>query len=140
MDVKIAGSITELDKAQWDGIAENHVMNSYGWLKTIEETFVEKPSRKFFSQWIRRDCRCFCLLYLYSGECLRKFGPCNIWKTSQTRTQIEAFISSALICSQPFTYGSHFLFRKDLDPEKRRSATNKLFWPLKKPRKRNACP
>jgi len=40
MAVKISRTIKEMDEAQWDELANNHVMNKYGWLKTIEETFV----------------------------------------------------------------------------------------------------
>ena len=128
MDVEIAGSITELDKTQWDELAEKHVMSSYGWLKTMEETFVEKTIPQIFfitdSKGIVGASAC----YIFNpGSVFANLDHVVFGRLHKLAQKLKLSFLPALICSQPFSYGSHFLFRKDLDPEKIRSATNKLF-------------
>ena len=141
MDVEIAGSITELDKTQWDEIAEKHVMSSYGWLKTMEETFVEKTIPQIFfitdSKGIVGASAC----YIFNpGSVFANLDHVVFGRLHKLAQKLKLSFLPALICSQPFSYGSHFLFRKDLDPEKIMSATNKLFWAIEETAKKKRLP
>ncbi|MCD6485713.1 MAG: hypothetical protein J7K35_00070, partial [Syntrophobacterales bacterium] len=42
MRVRMVNSIKEIEKKKWDELASNNVLSSYGWLKTVEETFIEE--------------------------------------------------------------------------------------------------
>lgn len=117
-----------MDKAQWDELAQNHVMNNYGWLKTIEETFVEKTVPQIFSisdaKGIVGACACY---IFYPGNVFANLDHVIFGKFHKLAQQLKLSFLPALICSQPYSYGSHFLLRKDLDPEQRMAATNALF-------------
>jgi predicted N-acyltransferase len=141
MDVEIAGSITELDKTQWDEIAEKHMMSSYGWLKTMEETFVEKTIPQIFfitdSKGIVGASAC----YIFNpGRVFANLDHVVFGRLHKLAHKLKLSFLPALICSQPLSYGSHFLFRKDLDPEKIRSARNKLFWAIEETAKKKRLP
>jgi predicted N-acyltransferase len=126
MEVKIAGSIRELDKAQWDDIAGNNVMNSYGWLKTIEETFIEKIIPHIYyitdSRGIVSASACY---ILYLGNVFGSFDHVIFGSFLDYARKLKISFLPALICT-PFSYSSHFLFREDVDLDKRKNAANKL--------------
>jgi predicted N-acyltransferase len=128
MTVKISCTIKDIDKAQWDELAKNHVMSNYGWLKTIEETFVVKTVPQIFtildSKGIVGACACY---IFYAGNVFANLDHVIFGKYHKLAQQLKLSFLPALVCSQPYSYGSHFLLRKDLDSEQRRATTKELF-------------
>ncbi|MCK4534268.1 MAG: GNAT family N-acetyltransferase [Syntrophobacterales bacterium] len=141
MRVRIANSIKEIDKMEWDKITCDNVTSSYGWLKTVEETFIEKIGPLYFfitdSKGIIGASVCYIfnktnvsgnLDHLIFGRFVKQAGRLGI-----------SFLP-ALICSPLNSYGFHFLIRENIDPKERMSVTNNLLCAIEKTALRKRLP
>ena len=133
MRVRMVNSIKEIEKKKWDELASNNVLSSYGWLKTVEETFIEEIVPIYFfitdSKGIIGASVCYVfnktnmpgnLDHLIFGRFMKLAGRSGL-----------SFLP-ALICSPLISYGFHFLIREDIDPEERVSVTNNLLCAIEK--------
>ena len=133
MRVEIASNIKEIEKKEWDKLASNNVFSSYGWLKTVEETFIEKIEPLYFfitdSKGIVGASVCYIfnktnisgnLDHLIFGRFMKQAGRSGL-----------SFLP-ALICSPLVSHGFHCLIREDINPEERVSVTNNLLYAIEK--------
>jgi len=141
MDVKIADSIKEIEKKEWEEIAGNNVMSSYGWLKTIEETLIEPVVHKYFFISDSKGIMGASVCYISSrGDSFANFDHIIFGRFNKFAGKSGVSFLPALICSPLFSYGPHFLIREDIDPKKRMCIMNKLFCAIKETAKRKRLP
>jgi predicted N-acyltransferase len=140
MEVRIAGSISEMVQKQWDAIAGSSVMSSYGWLKTIEETYIDKILPQIFVITDSIGIVGASVCYIFNkGSVFANFDHVIFGRFSKLARTLKLSFLPALVCS-PFNHGSHFLFRKDLDPETILYARDRLIESIEETAKKNRLP
>jgi len=133
MPVIIAGSIEEIAKQEWDTVASKNVFTSYGWLKTVEETLIEKIEPLYFFMTDSKGIVGASVCYIFNNT--GSTGNLDHLIFGRFMKQVRGLGISflpALICSPFFSYGFHFLIREDIDSEERISVTDELLYAIEK--------
>ncbi len=125
--IKIVESIKELNKEEWDAMIGDNVFASYGWLKTVEETYTGNVNPKYF-------------LVQDSNE-LVGAAVCHVSNKANNVTNLDNILLGrlknytsrlgisflpAFICCPVFCFGKHFLIKKSVNIKKKETIMNEL--------------
>jgi len=125
--VNIVESITELKKREWDELVSDNVFASYGWLKTVEETFSGEIYPRYVV--IENSNRLVAAAVGYIFHKRRHVDDFDNILLGRLRGYVSNLGISfmpALICGPLFCYGKHFLISSDTGPEQRRLVITEL--------------
>ncbi len=109
------------------------MFTGYGWLKTVEETLIEKIEPLYFfitdSKGIVGASVCYIFNNTYNTGTLDHviFG-----RFMRQAKALGISFLPALICSPLISYGFHFLIREDIDSEQRISIADELLYAIEK--------
>jgi predicted N-acyltransferase len=114
-EVKIYNKISEINKENWDRLAEDNIFLCYAWLKTFEEA-AANPLLPYY-------------ITLRDGEEIIAASVCYFEKKKENSRSIDNILLGrfikfkwiknhsflpAVMCGSKNGYGSHFLFSKEL--------------------------
>ena len=113
---RVAGSITEVEKDEWDRLAKGNAYAGYAWLKTVEETYTGSAIPRYIlierngelvgavpCHILRPDGRSISLDNAMLGRLKKYVAPLGI-----------SFLP-AFVCGSFRSYGNHLLIQSDLD-------------------------
>ncbi|MFQ5963201.1 MAG: peptidogalycan biosysnthesis protein [Candidatus Scalinduaceae bacterium] len=116
--IKIVNSINEVHKEEWDAMVDDKVFISYGWLKTVEETFIGDVNSKYVLVQDSKKLIGASVCYIFDETDIVysldnfMFGRFKKYAAKMGISFLPAFICCPMRC-----YGKHFLIEKDADAE-----------------------
>jgi predicted N-acyltransferase len=125
--VKIEQSINHVHRKEWDALIDDDVLASYGWLRTVEQTYIGDDTPRYIlihdSEGLVGAAICYVVMQPGQVDTLDDtlFGRLNKY-TSQMGL---SFLPS-LICCPKSCYGKHFLVRRLNDARKTQVIMNTL--------------
>ncbi len=114
--IKIVESIKELDKAEWNAMIDDNVFASYGWLKTVEETFIRDINPKYIivldSSKLIGASVCYLINKMDKSGYLDNLllGPLKKFTSKLGISFLPTFLRRPMRC-----YGKHLLIAKEID-------------------------
>ena len=118
--ITITDSIRQIPKDQWDILAEDSILSGYGWLLTVEESFLKQITPKYFM--LQESGR-------ISGAVVCYLVPRDVKMISSDDLlfgRLKKFVNLLGISSLPVMVcgplkpdGKHILLKKNLDPVKK---------------------
>jgi len=125
--IEIHKNISDIEQEHWDALVDDHVFASYGWLKTVEETFIGHIEPH----------------YLVAGDSNRLVGGTVCYTFTATDTvftlddhlfgRLKRFASRlgfsfmpTLLCGPVLSSGKHFLICRELTEKKKKLLLEEL--------------
>ncbi len=125
--IEIANSIKELKKEEWDAMIDDNVFISYGWLKTVEETFTEDLNPKYFLVQDHNKLIGAAVCYVFNKSYpVITTGDFLLGRLEKYALKLGISFTPTLICCPIYCYGKHFLIEKGTDTKKKEIITDKL--------------
>lgn len=118
--VTVVDTITAVDCGQWDDLAGDTALATYGWLRTVEECLTIDLTPVYFLLTENQSLRA-------ATVCYRSFRADHIFtldhmifgRLRDTAAELSVTFLPALVCSPWAAYGQHFLLGSEDDPETR---------------------
>ncbi len=131
--ITIVNTIKELEKDEWDATIDDNIFASYGWLKTVEETFIGDINPKY-------------IIVLDSSKLIGASVCYLINKTDKSVNldnlllgRLKKFTSKlgisflpTFLCSPMRCYGKHLLIAKEVDSKYKEIIADELFTAIEK--------
>jgi predicted N-acyltransferase len=121
-------SIEKVEKEAWDALIDDNPFASHGWLKTVEETYIEDMSPLYIlfkdSERLKGAATCYYQTKTFNIETLDDLLLGRLKKAS---SKLELSFLPALICCPLFCHGQHFLISKDVAPEEEEMIMRELY-------------
>jgi len=125
--MNILDSITRLPKDEWDEIAGDNIYASYGWLKTVEDTFIGRVKPNYFVVHNNNQIVGSAICYLYKrSDNVLNLDHTMLGRFKQYASKLNISFLPALICNPLESYGDHFLIHKSVDQKQRSIIDNIL--------------
>ena len=139
--ILIVDSIGKINENEWDRLVDSEVFMNYGWLKTLEETYIQDIHHRYF--------------LLFENEKLVGATYGCVSKRSKTDTDVDNYLFGrfkplsgklklsflpALLCGPVFSIGDHFLFDRTAHSRKRDLIAEKLLFALENEAERLGLP
>jgi predicted N-acyltransferase len=117
---RVFHSIDHLMKDQWDRLVQDNVYMSYGWLKTVEETFIGDVGHRYI---VLPDHQgilgaAVCQVFNKSDKVF-DLDDCMFGRYKKAITALGFSFLPAFVCCPIKGYGRHFLFHEGLDPARK---------------------
>jgi predicted N-acyltransferase len=124
---EIVHTIKEIPKEEWDALTGDNVFASYGWLKTVEETLRSDvhPTYGLVSE----DAGIVGAAVCYRVDCQDAVLPIDrimLGRLSSWASRFGVTFFPAMECRPFFSYGPHFLIRRDVDPKRKSAVMEQL--------------
>jgi predicted N-acyltransferase len=125
--VRSIKSIKELREEDWESLTGTHAFSSYGWLKTIEETFTEDANPRYVLLEDGGRLQGAAVCYVLGIDF--KYGSFNelmFGRLTALASSLGMTFHPLLVCNPMNGYGSHFLFGDQLGNESKAVAQKTL--------------
>lgn len=126
--VEIVNSIKGLKREEWDALIGDNILASYGWLKTVEETFIGDISPKYILVQDSGRLIGASVCYVFNKTVHPDMNLDNFMfgKLMKYTSKLGISFLPALICCPMKSYGRHFLVAKEINEEKKGIIMGKL--------------
>ncbi len=139
--IEVLSRISEVPREEWDRLITTNVFATYGWLKTVEATFLG-------------DIRAFYVLVRESGK-LAGATVCYVFRKTRTVEDLDDLLMGrvkslasrvgisfmpTMVCGTLWGYGDHLAVEAGTDPERRQALRNKLLDVVEAEADRNKLP
>jgi predicted N-acyltransferase len=117
--VDIVDTIHRIDREEWDTLVGGNIFTSYGWLKTIEQTFIGDLKPRYFL--MREEGRLIATAacYItYPSEEIYSSDDTLLGRFKKYASKMGISFFPAMICSPKSAFGAHILVEKRLDSKK----------------------
>ncbi|MGD2129435.1 MAG: peptidogalycan biosysnthesis protein [Lysobacterales bacterium] len=125
--VEVVPSIKVVDRIEWDAMALDVYM-SYGWLRIIEESFLDPVEHRYFLA--RANGRLVggvaCHIHQKSQDVFT-LDDSIFGRFKYLANRLGWSILPSLICGPLRAYGQHFIFEENLDSAERQMVASALF-------------
>lgn len=118
--IKIVDSINKVKKDVWDALIEDNPFASHGWLKTIEETFIEdiRPNYILFEDSERLKGAAV-YYYQVKTDTIETLDNLLFGRLKRLLSRLGLSFLPALICCPLLCHGHHLLISKEVGPEEK---------------------
>ena len=131
--IKIVESIKELNKEEWDAMIDDKFFASYGWLKTVEETYIGNINPKY-------------IIVLDSAKLIGA-SVCHLSNKTDKSVDLDNLLLGRLrkftsklgisflptfLCSPMRCHGKHLLITKEVDSKYKEIIADELFTAIEK--------
>ena len=125
--IRIADSIQEVKKDEWDAMTDDNIYVSYGWLKTMEEVSAREIHSKYFLLHDTQRLIGATVCYI-THETDEEMNLDNIMfgRLKKYASRLGFSFLPVMVCSPRGCYGKHFLIREDVDPRTKGIVVNQL--------------
>ena len=126
--INVVDSITQFAKEEWDALTNANPFSSFGWLKTIENTYLGDIDPKYVVVKAGNRLVAGAVCYVYRKTNFAEdlddllLGRAKLWAYKLGISFMPAFI-----CWPLFGYGEHLLVRRELDSKQKRITIRRLF-------------
>ncbi len=119
--IDIVKSINDVNKDQWDALSDDNIFASYGWLKTVEKTFIEdiKPKYILLKDSTRLIGSTVCYNFNKASHVAVNMDHLLFGRLKKYISTIGISFMPALICCPMKCCGKHVLIEKGADEKKR---------------------
>ncbi len=118
--IRIVESINRIKKEAWDALIEDNPFASHGWLKTVEETFIEdmRPNYILFedSEMLKGAALCY---YQAKTDTIETLDNLLFGRLERLFSRLGLSFLPTLICCPLLCNGQHFLISKKVGPGER---------------------
>lgn len=132
--VEIVNSIKGLKREEWNSLIGDNILASYGWLKTVEETFIGDVKTKYI---LVEDSG----MLVGAAVCYISVRPVNFdvdmdnfmfGKLMKYTSKLGISFMPAFICCPMKCHGKHFLVEEGVDEEKKEVIMSELLDAIEK--------
>ncbi|MBI3595924.1 MAG: GNAT family N-acetyltransferase [Nitrospirae bacterium] len=123
----IVDTIHRIDRAEWDALVGENVFESYGWLKTLEQTFIGDQKPRYFL--MREEGRLIATAACYiahPSEQIHNIDDTLLGRFKRYASKMGISFLPAVICAPRGAFGIHLSVGKHLDSKKAESAEMEL--------------
>jgi len=115
--IRIVNSIDKIKKEAWDALIEDNPFACHGWLKTVEEAFIEdmRPQYILFEDAESLAGAIVCY-YQKKSDTVETLDDLLFGRLMRPLSRLGMSFLPALICCPYRCYGQHFLISKGLEP------------------------
>ena len=118
--VTIAKSINEIEKATWDALATKDIYTSYGWLKTVEETYLGLIHPRYVLVWCSSELVGGTICEIFSkADNVLTIDSLLFGRLKKVVNKIGISFLPAFICCPFRGHGTHFIIKKELEVRER---------------------
>ncbi|MGR3319887.1 MAG: peptidogalycan biosysnthesis protein [Candidatus Anammoxibacter sp.] len=131
--IKIVNTIKELKKEEWDAMIGDSVFASYGWLKTVEETYIGNLNPKYIivldsSRIIGAS---ICYLITKTDESV-DIDNLLLGRLKKFTSKLGISFLPTFLCGPMRCYGKHLLIAKEADSKYKEIIADDLFTAIEK--------
>ncbi len=131
--IKIVNTIKELKKDEWDAMIGDNVFASYGWLKTVEETFIGDINPKYIivldSSKLIGASVCYLINKTDKGGYLDNL---LLGRLKNFTLKLGISFLPIFLCCPMRCHGKHFLIAKEADSKYKEIIADELFTAIEK--------
>jgi predicted N-acyltransferase len=115
--IKVVNSIEDVKRAEWDAMIDDNVFASYGWLKTVEETFAGPLNPKYILVQNSNKLAGAAVCYVFNKTCdiLPSLDDYVFRRYKKLVSKMGISFLPAFICCPLKCYGKHFLVDDKVD-------------------------
>jgi len=115
--IRTLNSIEKVKRESWDALIDDNPFASHGWLKTVEETYIEdmRPRYILFEDAEKLAGATVCY-YQKKSDIVETLDDLLFGRIRVPLSRLGFSFLPALICCPIFCYGQHFLILKGLRP------------------------
>ena len=125
--IKIVNTIKELKKDEWDAMIDDNVFSSYGWLKTVEETYTENVNPKYFIVQDPNELVGAAVCHVSDkANNVTNLDNILLGRLKNYTSRLGISFLPAFICCPVFCFGKHFLIKKSINIKKKEIIMNEL--------------
>ncbi len=126
--VNIAESITQFEKEEWDSLTNANPFSSYGWLKTVEKTYLGDIDHKYIvvKAGARLVAGAVCCVSRKTNI-VENLDDLLLGRAKRWVYNLGISFMPAFICQPLLGYGEHFLLGGELDAKQKRTTMTLLF-------------
>lgn len=113
---RVFHSIDDLTKDKWDRLAQDNVCLSYGWLKTVEETFIGDVGHRYIVLLDHQGTVGAAVCQVFNrGDKVFNLDDCMFGRFKKAFNGLGITFLPAFVCCPVKGYGKHILFREGID-------------------------
>ncbi len=131
--IKIVNTIKELKKDEWDAMIGDNVFASYGWLKTVEETFIGDINPKYIivldSSKLIGASVCYLINKTDKGGYLDNL---LLGRLKNFTLKLGISFLPIFLCCPMRCHGKHFLIAKEVDSKYKEIIADQLLTAIEK--------
>jgi predicted N-acyltransferase len=123
----IVDTIHRIDREEWDALVGESIFASYGWLKTLEQTFIGDQKPRYFL--MREAGRLIATAACYIAQPSEQIHNCDdtlLGRFKRYASKMGISFLPAMICSPRGAFGTHVLVDKRLDSKKAETVVTEL--------------
>lgn len=121
-------TMEDITEAKWDGLVGDNVLFSHGWLKTIEQTLIQKVNRHYFLIYDAEGPAGAAVCYLQErgAEFVGNLDHVVFGRLRKYATKVDISCLPALVCCPLYRYGNPLITHKGLASERQDSIIKEL--------------
>ncbi|MBW2173574.1 MAG: GNAT family N-acetyltransferase [Deltaproteobacteria bacterium] len=128
LGIKIAASITEFEKQEWDALIGANPFASYGWLKTVESTYIGEIDPKYIVVEEENKLSAAAVCYVFrKTDLVESLDDLLLGRAKHCASKLGISFLPAFICWPLFGYGEHLLVGRHFGPKQKRVIMSCLF-------------
>ena len=126
--IKVVESITHFKKEEWDVLTSAIPFSSYGWLKTVENTYLGDidPQYVVIEEGNKLGAAAVCYISRKT-DLVENLDDLLLGRAKRCAYKLGISFMPAFICWPLFGYGEHLLVGRELDPKQKRIVMCRLF-------------
>ncbi len=126
--INVVDSITQFEKEEWDVLTSANPFSSYGWLKTIENTYIGDIDPKYVVVEEGNKLAAAAVCYIFrKTDLVENLDDLLLGRAKRCAYKLGISFMPAFICWPLFGYGEHLLVGRKLDPKQKRIIMCRLF-------------
>lgn len=125
--VTIVESINEIEKEKWEALATKNIYASYGWLKTVEETYVGPIHPRYVLVWYSTELVGGAICNIFSkADNVLTLDSLFFGRLKKVANKIGISFLPTFICCPFKGSGVHFTIKKEMEVRERERVMERL--------------
>lgn len=125
--IDIVDTINKIDREEWDALVGENIFTSYGWLKTLEQTFIGDQKFRYFV--LHEEGRLLAAAACYIAHPSGQIHNCDntlLGRFKRYASKVGISFLPAIICPPKSAFGTHIIVEKRLDLKKAEAVVTEL--------------
>ena len=125
--IKIVDSIKDIKQEEWDSMIDDNAFASYGWLKTVEETYIGDINSRYIlvQDYEKLVGAAVCYVFDKTDD-IMNLDTLLLGRLKKYAWKLGISFAPALVCCPIFCYGKHLLVKNSADPTQKGIITDAL--------------
>lgn len=125
--VTIVESINEIEKEKWEALATHNIYTSYGWLKTVEETYIGLIHPRYVLVWNSTELigGAICTIFSKADNVLT-LDSLFFGRLKKVANKIGISFLPTFTCCPLQGSGDHFIIKKEMEVKERERVMERL--------------